>query len=627
MVRGALKGSGGDSKPKGGETKTRGGHGRSKSSGAAAAGGGGGGGGSNRRSMGESGHLLGPPSYSAPPSPAPSSPAPASVASSAPSTPLHPSTPAASSLAHSSPAPSNITLISRLSDHDIEYRERPPKIIGHFYLMGRELGHGSFGKVKEAMDLRIIESPCHGQGKPGYRSDGAVAIKICDRKRLRKIPGGMNTVKQERMALKLLYPAGPQESSVCDTCLSGSTTMNGSAHGEERREKSGDRGAAGRKASADGGGKARKEKESRRVGRKASNRESESESESDGEGSRQERRPERKKLKASGHAPWSSMHVCNIVLMLDEFKDDEKNKLYVVLERMTHGDLHSFVVDHHSSITPFQLRSLFTDLLNAVEYIHSRNVVHRDIKPSNLMLCMVRDEDGCERLTLKLSDFGSSLILSPSDEAAMRGSSENVTVTGGPETEGVVAAENGHVSNASGDGGVQGSNGCAPCAFGSVLTPALTLAGSPAFQPPEAVTGEAVQENAKASDIWAVGVCLFFLATGRYPFSTTNVLELVDAIAACEYTIPEGVPPNLAHLIRLIMCRDPVDRPSLDYIRQHAWMREELQEPRTLVLPAEVPCTFTPEYIASLRQQHKEALEEARRLDSKDGSRDKCCIL
>ena len=48
-------------------------------------------------------------------------------------------------------------------------------------------------------------------------------------------------------------------------------------------------------------------------------------------------------------------------------------------------------------------RHYFRQIIFAIDYCHSRNVVHRDLKPENLLL----DSDG----RIRLSDFGLSAML------------------------------------------------------------------------------------------------------------------------------------------------------------------------------------------------------------------------
>ena len=56
-------------------------------------------------------------------------------------------------------------------------------------------------------------------------------------------------------------------------------------------------------------------------------------------------------------------------------------------------------------------------------------------------------------------------------------------------------------------------------------------AGTPAFTPPECLnTGASGDFSGKAVDIWALGVTLFCLVTGRLPFPGATVMEVYDKI-------------------------------------------------------------------------------------------------
>ncbi|CAH9094414.1 unnamed protein product [Cuscuta epithymum] len=78
-----------------------------------------------------------------------------------------------------------------------------------------------------------------------------------------------------------------------------------------------------------------------------------------------------------------------------------KTKIYIVLEFVTGGELFDKIVNH-GRMKEGEARKYFQQLINAVDYCHSRGVFHRDLKPENLLL----DARG----NLKVSDFGLSAL-------------------------------------------------------------------------------------------------------------------------------------------------------------------------------------------------------------------------
>lgn len=121
-----------------------------------------------------------------------------------------------------------------------------------------------------------------------------------------------------------------------------------------------------------------------------------------------------------------------------------------------------------------QLLELFLEICSALEYAHRNLVVHRDLKPSNILIT----SDG----SAKLLDFGIAKILRP--EAF-------------PHT--VLATRTGQ----------------------SAMTPE--------YASPEQVQGERITT---ATDVYALGVLLYRLLTGRapYDFDPQNLAAMADAI-------------------------------------------------------------------------------------------------
>jgi serine/threonine protein kinase len=89
----------------------------------------------------------------------------------------------------------------------------------------------------------------------------------------------------------------------------------------------------------------------------------------------------------------------NIVQLLEVLAS--KTKIYIVLEYVTGGELFDKIV-HQGRLKEEESRRYFQQLIEAVDYCHSRGVYHRDLKPENLLL----DTGG----NLKISDFGLSAL-------------------------------------------------------------------------------------------------------------------------------------------------------------------------------------------------------------------------
>jgi len=81
-------------------------------------------------------------------------------------------------------------------------------------------------------------------------------------------------------------------------------------------------------------------------------------------------------------------------------------KTYICLEWAGHGDLLQYV-RLKGALKEQECRKFFSDLLAALEYCHSINIVHRDLKCENVLLS--------KKNQVKLADFGFARKLAPND--------------------------------------------------------------------------------------------------------------------------------------------------------------------------------------------------------------------
>ena len=147
-------------------------------------------------------------------------------------------------------------------------------------------------------------------------------------------------------------------------------------------------------------------------------------------------------------------------------------------------------------------------ILSALNAAHAKGIVHRDLKPANIYL--IGREDAPPMV--KLIDFGVSKFVGATDQA-------KITLPG-------------------------------------------AVLGTPAYMSPEQARGcEDVDERA---DLYAIGVVLFQMLTGKLPFEGTNYNDLIFKIVYDEPTLLESqiraLPEDARSLISRTIRKEPADR-------------------------------------------------------------------
>ncbi|MGA3124509.1 MAG: protein kinase [Polyangiaceae bacterium] len=156
---------------------------------------------------------------------------------------------------------------------------------------------------------------------------------------------------------------------------------------------------------------------------------------------------------------------------------------YIVMEYLDGGDLAHWLTERG----PLPIEQAVEFVLHAsvaVAEAHALGIVHRDLKPANLFC--VRRSDG--QLSIKVLDFGISKITGRTGSVA-----GNLT-----------AQDHG-------------------------LTQASAVMGSPHYMSPEQMRSS--KDVDTQTDIWALGVTLFELLTGRPPFQADSLTELAITVA------------------------------------------------------------------------------------------------
>lgn len=190
-----------------------------------------------------------------------------------------------------------------------------------------------------------------------------------------------------------------------------------------------------------------------------------------------------------------------------------------------------------STLTEEQCRLYFRDMILGIEYLHSQGVIHRDIKADNLLL----DEDD----VLKIADFGVSELFNEQE-----GENDIVTKTAGSPA--YMAPELAIISN------------------GTLMHLAATK-----DIPTNMLSG-------KSTDIWSMGVTLYYMVFGILPFRADNVMDLYFKIVTEDFEYPptdEPLDSDLCDLFREILCKSPQKRIQMNMLRNHPWVTLQGHDP------------------------------------------------
>ena len=180
--------------------------------------------------------------------------------------------------------------------------------------------------------------------------------------------------------------------------------------------------------------------------------------------------------------------------------------LYLAMEHLDGRDLER-AIEESGRLSPVRAVHVARQICEALAEAHARGVVHRDLKPSNVMLVTRGRDDEF----VKVLDFGIAKVR------------------------------------------------------GVALTSSGMVFGTAEYMSPEQLRGRALDGR---SDLYALGVVLFEMLTGRLPFAC----ETPEAFMAAHLeTLPPAVgevapdvelPPGLEALTARLLAKDPAARPA-----------------------------------------------------------------
>lgn len=216
-----------------------------------------------------------------------------------------------------------------------------------------------------------------------------------------------------------------------------------------------------------------------------------------------------------------------IVHLKDVFQN--RHEIILVLEYAPGGDFQS-VLDE--DMVPFEedVQGFLRQILEALEFIHDRNIAHLDIKPQNIVL--MGQFPNCE---IKLCDLEVARVIQEDEDIR-------------------------------------------------------EIIGTPDYVAPEILTLEPIS---LAADIWSLGVVAYVLLTGFSPFGGDTDQETLRNITSAELDFPdelfEGVSEEAKHFVAMCLDRDPKKRPTVKECLQHDWLAQEQEPPSPSPLMLKIP--------------------------------------
>ena len=165
--------------------------------------------------------------------------------------------------------------------------------------------------------------------------------------------------------------------------------------------------------------------------------------------------------------------------------------------------------------------SLVSNVARALANAHEAEVIHRDIKPENILLGRPASMPSEQANALSVSDYHIKL----SDFGIARSLEQSASME---------------------------------------VTRAGSLVGTPAFMSPEQCKGNG--QVSPASDIYSLGITLYYLLTGTLPFESTDPMKL--AAMHCFDQAPDvrkrnrGVSDATAELLGRMLAKSPAERPT-----------------------------------------------------------------
>ena len=222
----------------------------------------------------------------------------------------------------------------------------------------------------------------------------------------------------------------------------------------------------------------------------------------------------------------SSLDHPNISRFYEAFHDE--NYFNIVMELCRGKSLSKFLKDNGGYIDEKLSRIIIMKILHAVNYCHSFGIVHCDLKPDNIIFGISKEENensyynekydyannNNNFMDLKIVDFGLSNRIKKNQKLR-------------------------------------------------------NVVGTPYFIAPEMLNGKYDEK----CDIWSIGVILYYMLSGKYPFQSDDNINIFQKIESEQPNFWElNISENALNFLRKCLTKNPRLRPSAKEFLLHPWL-------------------------------------------------------
>jgi eukaryotic-like serine/threonine-protein kinase len=198
-----------------------------------------------------------------------------------------------------------------------------------------------------------------------------------------------------------------------------------------------------------------------------------------------------------------------------DFGAEPDGLLYIAMEYVEGRDLFAVIAEHGPQPAT-TIVDLLSQVLAAVAVAHDLGVLHRDLKPENIMIVRGKGDDGQPVDIVKVCDFGIAKIAETDVQPAQQENARRHTTKG-------------------------------------------MVVGTPEYMSPEQARGGALDGR---SDLYAIGVILYELLTGRLPFQGETPIGTVLKHISDAPAPPSSRAPNVDLRLEAICMKALAKAPS-----------------------------------------------------------------